>query len=209
MRMGVQEAHIPVLLAPILTHAEPVRGVWIDGTFGAGGYARALLDAGAAQVIGIDRDPEVFRRAERWQADYLDRLVLVPGNFADMSKLLRQVGHDGCDGVVLDIGVSSMQLDQADRGFSFLRDGPLDMRMSQQGPSAADLVNDGSEKALADILFQYGEERASRRIAKAIVAARKTAGRSARRPRWRRSSRAACRSRNPVSRIPRRAASRR
>ena len=168
----MQEAHVPVLLEPILAHVRPVGGVWIDGTFGAGGYSRGLLNEGAGQVIGIDRDPEVFRRAALWQADYMDRLVLVPGNFADIEKILGQIGHDGVDGVVLDIGVSSMQLDQAERGFSFLRDGPLDMRMSQSGPSAADVVNDGTEAALADILFQYGEERASRRIAKAIVKAR-------------------------------------
>ena len=171
--MGTQEAHVPVLLAPLLEHAAPVTGVWVDGTFGAGGYSRALLAAGAAQVIGIDRDPEVFRRAEVWRSGYSDNLVLVPGNFAQLDKHLHAVGHEFADGVVLDIGVSSMQLDQPGRGFSFLRDGPLDMRMSQDGPTAADIVNDSSEAALADILFQYGEERASRRIAKAIVAARK------------------------------------
>ncbi|MEM8658632.1 MAG: 16S rRNA (cytosine(1402)-N(4))-methyltransferase RsmH, partial [Pseudomonadota bacterium] len=160
--------HIPVLLEPILARAAPVQGTWVDGTFGAGGYTRALLDAGAARVIGIDQDPEVFTRAEAWAGDYGDRLTLVDGNF----QALDELAGTGLDGVVLDIGVSSMQLDQAERGFSFAKDGPLDMRMAQAGPSAADLVNAAGERELADILHQYGEERAARRIARAIVADR-------------------------------------
>ncbi|MEM7615018.1 MAG: 16S rRNA (cytosine(1402)-N(4))-methyltransferase RsmH, partial [Pseudomonadota bacterium] len=160
--------HIPVLLEPILARAAPVQGTWVDGTFGAGGYTRALLDAGAARVIGIDQDPEVFTRAEAWAGDYGDRLTLVDGNF----QALDELAGTGLDGVVLDIGVSSMQLDQAERGFSFAQDGPLDMRMAQAGPSAADLVNAAGERELADILHQYGEERAARRIARAIVADR-------------------------------------
>ncbi|MFA5582446.1 MAG: 16S rRNA (cytosine(1402)-N(4))-methyltransferase RsmH [Paracoccaceae bacterium] len=159
--------HIPVLLGPLLAEVAPVRGRWLDGTFGAGGYARGLLDAGADLVFGLDRDPAVFAMAADWAGGYGDRLHLVQSNFADMDQVAT-----GLDGVVLDLGVSSMQLDQPERGFSFLRDGPLDMRMSQSGPSAADLVNSADEAALADILFQYGEERASRRIARAIVAAR-------------------------------------
>jgi 16S rRNA (cytosine1402-N4)-methyltransferase len=140
----------------------------LDGTFGAGGYARGLLEAGAAQVIGVDRDPLALQMAATWAEAYGDRLRLVAGNFSDLDAHAGQL----LDGVVLDLGVSSMQIDQADRGFSFQKDGPLDMRMSQSGPSAADLVNTGSEAHLADILFHYGEERAARRIARAIVEAR-------------------------------------
>lgn len=162
--------HVPVLLDPILRRVAPVRGTWLDGTFGAGGYARALLDAGAARVIGVDRDPAVFDMARGWAAEYGDRLTLVQGTFSQLD----QHGQD-LAGVVLDLGVSSMQLDQAERGFSFMKDGPLDMRMSQDGPSAADIVNTAAEADIADILFQYGEERASRRIAKAIVRDRQTA----------------------------------
>ncbi|RJE82641.1 16S rRNA (cytosine(1402)-N(4))-methyltransferase RsmH [Paracoccus onubensis] len=160
--------HIPVLLKPLLEAVSPVSGVWVDGTFGAGGYARGLLDAGAGQVIGIDRDPAVFEMARDWAGQYGDRLKLVEGEFADLDRL----AGEPLDGVVLDLGVSSMQLDQAGRGFSFLRDGPLDMRMGQEGPSAADLLNEAEESVIADVLYHYGEERASRRIARAIVAAR-------------------------------------
>jgi len=162
--------HVPVLLRPLLAAVAPVRGVWLDGTLGAGGYARGLLDAGADRVIGVDRDPLALEMAQGWGADYGDRLGLVQGNFAQMDDHATDL-----DGVVLDLGVSSMQLDRPERGFSFRQDGPLDMRMSQAGPTAADLVNDTPEGALADILFLYGEERASRRIARAIVRAREEA----------------------------------
>lgn len=161
-------SHIPVLLGPILAAVAPVTGVWLDGTFGAGGYARGLLDAGAAKVIGIDRDPAAFQLAAGWAGSYGDRLRLVDGTFSDLDTL----AGEPLDGVVLDLGVSSMQLDQAQRGFSFAKDGPLDMRMGADGPTAADLVNAASEDHLADILYHYGEERASRRIAHAIMAAR-------------------------------------
>jgi 16S rRNA (cytosine1402-N4)-methyltransferase len=160
--------HIPVLIEAILRECAPVRGVWLDGTLGAGGYTRALLDAGAARVIGIDRDPLALRMAAGWAAPYGDRLRLVAGTFSDLDRL----AGEALDGVVLDLGVSSMQLDQPERGFSFMKDGPLDMRMSQEGASAADLVNSAGEGMLADILFHHGEERASRRIAHAIVTAR-------------------------------------
>jgi 16S rRNA (cytosine1402-N4)-methyltransferase len=156
--------HIPVLLRPILDHCAPISGAWLDGTFGAGGYTRALLDAGADQVYGVDRDPMVFEMAQSWAADYGERLHLVEGVFSKLDEYASDL-----DGVVLDLGVSSMQLDQADRGFSFIKDGPLDMRMSQSGPSAADIVTTTDETELANILFLYGEERASRRIARAIV----------------------------------------
>jgi len=160
-------AHIPVLIAPILQAVAPVSGRWLDGTFGAGGYARALLEAGAEHVTAVDRDPMAFEMARGWAATYGDRLTLQPGNFRDLDTYASDL-----DGIVLDLGVSSMQLDQAERGFSFQKDGPLDMRMSQDGPSAADLVNGAAQGTLADILYHYGEERAARRIARAIVAAR-------------------------------------
>ena len=165
--------HIPVLLAPILDAVSPVQGRWLDGTFGAGGYTRALLDAGASYVYAIDRDPEVFERAKSWADAYGDRLVLISGTFGNLDNLAAEKAATPLDGVVLDIGVSSMQLDQAERGFSFINDGPLDMRMSQDGMTAADVVNTADEKTLADILYLYGEERASRRIARRIVEARK------------------------------------
>ena len=167
---GRRSSHIPVLLAPLLAAVSPVSGSWLDGTFGAGGYSRGLLEAGADHVTAIDRDPLTFEMAQDWRGQYDDRLTLVEAVFSQMDTHARDL-----DGVVLDLGVSSMQIDSAERGFSFMQDGPLDMRMSQSGHSAADLVNEGKESDLADILFYYGEERASRRIAKAIVAARVTA----------------------------------
>jgi len=164
----IADPHIPVLIDPLIRAVEPVAGIWVDGTFGAGGYTRRLLEAGAGTVIGIDRDPQVFDMAAAWAGDYGDRLRLVEGTFSDLDRL----AGGPVDGVVLDLGVSSMQLDQAERGFSFLRDGPLDMRMGAEGPSAAELLNTASEAEIADVLYHYGEERASRRIARAIVAAR-------------------------------------
>ena len=162
--------HTPVLLRPLLAAVAPVSGRWLDGTFGAGGYTRGLLDAGAAQVVAVDRDPLAFEMAQAWAGDYGDRIVMQRGVFSKMDDYAQDL-----DGIVLDLGVSSMQLDLAERGFSFMRDGPLDMRMSQDGPSAADIVNEAEEEVIANILFQYGEERASRRIAKAIVRAREEA----------------------------------
>jgi 16S rRNA (cytosine1402-N4)-methyltransferase len=160
--------HVPVLIGPLIAQAGAVRGTWLDGTLGAGGYARALLAAGAERVIGVDRDPLALELAAEWAQGFGDKVVLRAGNFAELDQLA-----DGpLDGVVLDLGVSSMQLDRAERGFSFTRDGPLDMRMSQSGRSAADLVATASDGELADILYHFGEERAARRIARAIVAAR-------------------------------------
>ena len=160
--------HIPVLIGPLIKAVAPVSGHWLDGTFGAGGYTRALLAAGAQTVTAVDRDPLALQMAAAWAPEFGDRLRLVAGNFSELDTYV----DEPLDGIVLDLGVSSMQLDQAARGFSFAKDGPLDMRMAQEGDSAADLVNAASEEALADILFHYGEERASRRIARAIVAAR-------------------------------------
>ena len=164
--------HIPVLLNPILDAISPIQGRWLDGTFGAGGYTRAILDAGATQVLAVDRDPEVFERAAVWAGEYGDRLSLIAGEFANLDTLAEENGGMNLDGVVLDIGVSSMQIDQAERGFSFMSDGPLDMRMSQSGPTAADIVNHASEDDIADIIYLYGEERKSRRIASNIGRAR-------------------------------------
>ncbi|WP_245779044.1 16S rRNA (cytosine(1402)-N(4))-methyltransferase RsmH [Albimonas pacifica] len=171
------QGHLPVLLAEVLAALDPAqaKGAILDGTLGDGGYTRAILDAGAPRVVAVDRDPSALLRARAWAGAYGDRLALVEGRFGDLDALAEQAGAAPLAGVVLDIGVSSMQLDEPGRGFSFLRDGPLDMRMEgaeADGPSAADLVNTLPEAALADILFQYGEERASRRIAKAIAAAR-------------------------------------
>ena len=157
--------HIPVLIGPLIKAVFPVSGVWLDGTFGNGGYTRELLTAGAERVIAVDRDPLAFEMAADWISDF--PIDPVQGTFSKLDEY----GAD-LDGVVLDLGVSSMQLDIAERGFSFMRDGPLDMRMSQDGPTAADLCNDCTEAELADIIYLYGEERASRRIAKAIVSAR-------------------------------------
>ncbi len=162
--------HIPVLLAPLLRSVTPVSGRWLDGTFGAGGYTRGLLEVGADKVYGVDRDPLAFEMAAPWVSDYGARIELVEGVFSKMDEYAQDL-----DGVVLDLGVSSMQLDLAERGFSFMKDGPLDMRMSQDGQSAADIVNEASEAEIADILFHYGEERASRRIARAIVRERTAA----------------------------------
>ncbi|WP_316015507.1 16S rRNA (cytosine(1402)-N(4))-methyltransferase RsmH [Roseobacter sp. HKCCA0434] len=167
--------HIPVLLDEVIAAASPVGGVWLDGTLGAGGYTRALLDAGASRVLGVDRDARAEAELAVWAAPYGERFTFLKGTFGRLDKLAAEAGVEALDGVVLDIGVSSMQIDAAERGFSFQKDGPLDMRMGQEGPRALDLVNGASEAELADILFQYGEERASRRIAKAIVAARPVA----------------------------------
>jgi 16S rRNA (cytosine1402-N4)-methyltransferase len=160
--------HVPVLLAEVLEALAPLDGAQIvDGTFGAGGYSRAMLAAGAS-VVAIDRDPSVKPFADALAAEFPSRFSFVAGAFAELDQL----ASGPIDGVVLDIGVSSMQLDEAGRGFSFMRDGPLDMRMASDGDSAADLVNTLDEADLANLLFAYGEERKSRRIAHSIVAAR-------------------------------------
>ena len=165
------QPHIPVLLDAIIQACAPIDGIWLDGTFGAGGYARGLLESGAARVIGVDRDPMVFEMVEDWAEGYGERLELIEGTFSDLDDLAGRI----LDGVVLDLGVSSMQLDIPARGFSFMADGPLDMRMSGKGVSAADVVADASEAVLADILYHYGEERAARTIARAIVRTRQDA----------------------------------
>lgn len=168
--------HIPVMLDEVLHALRPQDGgIYVDGTFGAGGYTRAILESAHCTVYGIDRDPEAFTRAKALQRDYPDRFIPLHGCFGDVEQLLATAGVSDIDGFVLDIGVSSIQLATAARGFSFQQDGPLDMRMSLDGISAADVVNDADEAELADIIYTYGEERASRRIAKEIVAARAAA----------------------------------
>lgn len=165
--------HIPVMLDEVLQTLQPKDGgIYVDGTFGAGGYTRAILEAADCTVYAIDRDPHAFERAAVMQKEFGDRLVPLHGCFGDVASLLQAAGVEKIDGFVLDLGVSSIQLSTPSRGFSFLHDGPLDMRMSLDGESAADVANTASEKDLADIIFNYGEERASRRIAKAIIEAR-------------------------------------
>jgi 16S rRNA (cytosine1402-N4)-methyltransferase len=146
--------------------------IFVDGTFGAGGYTRALLDAANCTVFAIDRDPDAIKGAAPLIERYPGRLHVIQGRFGDLARLLAERGVDAVNGITFDFGVSSMQLDQAARGFSFRFSGPLDMRMEQAGPSAADLVNAMAERPLADLIFTFGEERQARRIARAIVAAR-------------------------------------
>jgi 16S rRNA (cytosine1402-N4)-methyltransferase len=167
------QPHVPVLLDEVVAALAPAPGeTHVDGTFGAGGYARAILDKGAARVFAFDRDPDAIRYGEALAATCGGRLTLVPERFSRMRQALADHDVEAVDGVTLDIGVSSMQLDQADRGFSFQGDGPLDMRMGQEGQSAADFVNSADEGEIADVLFHYGDEPKSRRVARAIVAAR-------------------------------------
>ncbi|HEY2133538.1 MAG TPA: 16S rRNA (cytosine(1402)-N(4))-methyltransferase RsmH [Acetobacteraceae bacterium] len=168
-----KSGHAPVMLREVLATLAP-RGnaVYLDGTFGGGGYATAMLEAAGCTLWAIDRDPAAIARGAALAARYPGRLHLLQGSFGDMLRLLGDAGIDRLDGVVLDLGVSSFQLDDPARGFSFRADGPLDMRMDDAGPTAADLVNTLAEAELADTLHELGEERLSRRIARAIVAAR-------------------------------------
>lgn len=162
--------YVPVLLDEVLHALEPRDGaLYIDGTFGAGGYSRAILAAADCRVLGIDRDPSVRPVGEDLKKASGGRFVLVEAPFSHMKEVVEEAGGDLVDGIVLDLGVSSMQLDQAERGFSFSKPGPLDMRMSGAGPSAADAIAQLSEKELADVFFVYGDERKSRRVASAIV----------------------------------------
>ncbi|WP_284944438.1 16S rRNA (cytosine(1402)-N(4))-methyltransferase RsmH [Acidisoma cladoniae] len=165
--------HVPVMLAEVLeTLAPQDRGVYLDGTFGGGGYTGAILNQAGCTIWAIDRDPEAIARGAALASSFPGRLHLIEGRFGDLLDLLAERGVDGLDGVVLDLGVSSFQIDEAERGFSFRMDGPLDMRMGREGRSAADLVRELSADDLADLLYKFGEERQSRRIARAVVAAR-------------------------------------
>ncbi|MGI4732749.1 MAG: 16S rRNA (cytosine(1402)-N(4))-methyltransferase RsmH [Janthinobacterium lividum] len=167
----VASPHVPVLLDEVVAALAPAPGeTMVDATFGAGGYTRALLAAGA-RVVAFDRDPDAIAAGRALEAAE-ERLTLVAGDFSTMAAELEARGLAAVDGVAMDIGVSSMQLDQAERGFSFQADGPLDMRMSREGPSAADFLNTADEEAIADVLYRYGDEPRSRRVARAIVAAR-------------------------------------
>ncbi len=185
---GASGRHLPVMLSEVLAGLEPREGgIYLDGTFGGGGYTRAILERAACTVWAIDRDPDAIARGHELASSIIqnegiqtkgsqgggqDGLQLIEGGFGDMVALLAARGVEQLDGVVLDLGVSSFQIDDAGRGFSFRHDGPLDMRMSRHGESAADLVRTLGEAELADIIYRYGEERLSRRIARAIVAAR-------------------------------------
>ncbi|WP_342641930.1 16S rRNA (cytosine(1402)-N(4))-methyltransferase RsmH [Rhodoligotrophos ferricapiens] len=166
--------HVPVLLAEVIGALAPGPGeIFIDGTFGAGGYTRAILAAAPdTRVLAIDRDADALAAGRALAQQFEGRLSLIPGRFSEMEALARAADAPEVDGVTLDVGVSSMQLDQPERGFSFVADGPLDMRMGKSGPSAADLIATCSERQLADIIFQLGEERKSRTIARAIVRTR-------------------------------------
>lgn len=170
---GGPAPHIPVLGRPAVGFLNVHDGgTYIDGTFGAGGYTRMMLDAADCRVIGIDRDQNAIALGAGLVETAQGRLTLVEDRFGQLDRIARDCGVDEIDGVVLDLGVSSMQLDTAERGFSFRLDGPLDMRMGGEGPSAADVVNAASERDLADIIFLLGEERRSRAVARAIVNAR-------------------------------------
>ena len=165
--------HIPVLVRGALEHLN-VRsgGIYLDGTFGAGGYTQAILTAADARVIGIDRDQSAIAHGAGLVLQMGGKLTLVEDRFSNLDAVARQFGHESVDGVVLDVGVSSMQLDEAERGFSFRLDGPLDMRMGREGPSAADVIARATERDLAMVVATLGEERFARLVAKAIVAAR-------------------------------------
>jgi 16S rRNA (cytosine1402-N4)-methyltransferase len=165
--------HVPVMLDEVIAKLGPRDGGrYLDGTFGGGGYTRAILESALCTLWAIDRDPEAIQRGAAVAARFPGRLHLLHGQFGEMVALLDAVGIAALDGVVLDLGLSSFQIDDPARGFSFRSDGPLDMRMGKHGTSAGDLVNSLSESALADVLFDFGEERASRRISRAIVTAR-------------------------------------
>ncbi len=168
---SVAEAHVPVLLEEVVAGLAITQGdTIVDGTFGAGGYARALLDAGAGRVIGFDRDPDAIANGPALVPD--PRLTLIEERFSQMEQALGARDLLPVDGVTLDIGVSSMQLDQAERGFAFSNDGPLDMRMSQSGLTAAEFLNEADEAEIARVIRDYGEEPRARKVAYAIVAAR-------------------------------------
>jgi len=168
---GSRSSHVPVLIDEVVEALAIAQGeTVVDGTFGAGGYTRAMLAAGAGRVIGFDRDPDAVANAASLVPDA--RLTMIEERFSQMDRVLAERGIGLVDGIALDIGVSSMQLDQAERGFSFQSDGPLDMRMSQSGETAAEFLNEAEEAEIAKILRDYGEEPRARAIARAIVAAR-------------------------------------
>ncbi|MBP5215635.1 MAG: 16S rRNA (cytosine(1402)-N(4))-methyltransferase RsmH [Alphaproteobacteria bacterium] len=161
-----RQKHVPVMLKEVLENLKPQKGeIYVDATFGHGGYTKAVLDSAVCKVIALDRDPKVRVRANEFKNTYGERFEFRAGKFGDFSDLV----PEKINGAVFDIGVSSMQLDEAERGFSFSKEAPLDMRMSCEGLSAKDIVNSYGERELADLIYEYGEERKSRQIAKAIV----------------------------------------
>jgi 16S rRNA (cytosine1402-N4)-methyltransferase len=166
--------HEPVMVAEVLEHLAPARGgVFVDCTVGYGGHTRAMLHAGASRVIGLDRDPDALRQAEAALASEASRVELVHSDYRRLDEILDARGITGVDGILADLGVSSMQLDEAGRGFSFRRDEPLDMRMDRtSGLTAAEMIRDADERTLADVIYEFGEERHARRIARAVVEAR-------------------------------------
>jgi 16S rRNA (cytosine1402-N4)-methyltransferase len=165
--------HVPVLPEEAVAALAPRDdALYVDGTFGAGNYSRALLEAARCRVVAIDRDPQAVKRGDALAQRYPGRLTVVEGRFGDLASILAGLGITAVAGIALDLGVSSDQIDTAERGFSFRADGPLDMRMAGTGITAAELVNTLSETALADLIYVYGEERFARRVARAIVAAR-------------------------------------
>jgi 16S rRNA (cytosine1402-N4)-methyltransferase len=169
--------HVPVMVTEVLGHLEPSRGgLFVDCTLGLGGHTRALLEAGASRVIGIDRDPAAVTIAREALSSYGDRVAVAHSDYRALPQVLDAQGIAAVDGVLADLGVSSMQLDAPDRGFSFRRDEPLDMRMdTSSGATAAEMIAAADEQALADVIYEFGEERHARRVARAIVAARKEA----------------------------------
>jgi 16S rRNA (cytosine1402-N4)-methyltransferase len=173
----VAPEHVPVMVREVVTLLRPQQGgLFVDCTIGLGGHSRALLEAGASRILGIDRDARALDTARARLAEWGDRVELVHGDYRELSTILAARGIDGVNGTLADLGVSSLQLDAPDRGFSFKRDEPLDMRMDQStGPTAAELLRNVDEHALADVIYQYGEERFSRRIARAIVESRREA----------------------------------
>ncbi|MDC0196452.1 16S rRNA (cytosine(1402)-N(4))-methyltransferase RsmH [Gammaproteobacteria bacterium] len=167
-------AHAPVMTQEVLSGLNLRNGgTYIDGTFGRGGYTRAILDSATTRVFGIDRDPNAITVGSELIDKYDGRLTLLQGRFGNISSIMAQQGINHVDGVMFDLGVSSPQIDDPDRGFSFRLDGPLDMRMESEGATAADFINEAPEEEIADVIFQYGDERYSRRIARGIIAARK------------------------------------
>jgi len=169
-------AHIPVLGREAVHYLAPEQGgVYVDATFGGGGYSRAILEVPGTRVIGIDRDPSAIKGGAELAARFAGRLTLVEGRFSDLKRICAAEGASEVDGVVMDIGLSSMQIDQSERGFSFRFDGPLDMRMGAGGPTAADVIAAITSEDLATVLHLFGEERHSRKLAQAIVRARKQA----------------------------------
>ncbi|MAP24881.1 MAG: 16S rRNA (cytosine(1402)-N(4))-methyltransferase [Rickettsiales bacterium] len=166
----IPSLHSPVMINEVLYAMSPRAGaVYVDGTFGRGGYSRALMNEADCQVVAIDRDPDALDAAQDLEKEYRKRFKFVEGCFGQIKETLTELGHEKVDGIVLDLGVSSPQIDQRERGFSFQSEGPLDMRMSRSGLSAADVVNTYSQEDIANILYQYGEEKKSRAIARKIV----------------------------------------